>query len=50
VEVPKRSQTTPNDAGIEFRKSIEPTNETSQVEFSDSQSVWSRDRQQAKQA
>jgi hypothetical protein len=33
-----------------LEKRIEPTNETGHVEFSDSQSVWSRDKQQAKQA
>ena len=46
---PKRSQTIPNDAETGFRQRIEPTNETGHVEFADSQSVWSREKQQAKQ-
>ena len=32
-----------------LQKRIEPTNETGNVEYSDSHSVWSRDKQQAKQ-
>ena len=33
-----------------LQKRIEPTNETGKVEYSDSQSIWSSDKQQAKQA
>ena len=33
-----------------LEKRTEPTNETGHVEFSDSQSVWSRNKQQANQA
>ena len=32
-----------------LEKNIEPTNETGHVEFYDSQSVWSRNKQQTKQ-
>ena len=42
--VPKRSQTIPNYAERELRKRSEPTNGTSHVEFSDSQSAWSQDK------
>ena len=35
-----------NDAGTRFRKWIGPTNETGHVEISDSQRIWSRDKQQ----
>ena len=39
----------PSDAETEFQTRIEATNETGYVEFSDSQSAWSRNKQQAKQ-
>ena len=32
-----------------LQKRTEPTNETGNVQYSDSHSVWSRDKQQAKQ-
>ena len=46
--VPKRSERAPSGAETEFRKRIEPTNETGHVEFSESQSVWSRAKQQTR--
>ena len=36
--------------GLSLQKQIEPTNETDNVEYSDYHSVWSRNKQQAKQA
>ena len=46
--VPERKQI-PMMLEQNLQKRTEPTNETGNVEYSDSHSVWSRDKQQAKQ-
>ena len=46
--VPKRNKK-PLMLEQNLQKRIEPTNETANAEYSDSHSVWSRDKSQAKQ-
>ena len=49
VEVHKRANNMPMMLEQNLENRTEPTNETGHGKISDSQSVWSRDKQQAKQ-